>query len=185
MYEPQPQLPLIQAFDGYVPQIAEGVYIAPNAAVVGNVILERDVTIWFGAVLRGDIGSIRVGERSTIQDLCCLHTKKGGPVVDIGRDVHVGHGCIIHGATIKDGAYLGNGVLVLDGAEIGEQSVVSAGALVARDVVIPPKSLVRGRPAKIIRQLTEAELSTGSAAAEHQMALGRKARGIPFAGEEE
>jgi carbonic anhydrase/acetyltransferase-like protein (isoleucine patch superfamily) len=177
MHGPSSHLPLIQAFDGFVPQIGEGVFIAPNATLVGNVNLKEQSTIWYGAVLRGDIGSITVGERSTIQDLCCLHTKKGGPNVVIEEDVHVGHGSIIHGATISAGAYLGNAVIVMDGAKIGQQAVISAGTLISRGVEIPPRVFVRGRPARIVRELTEDEHSMGRSSCANQMELGRVARG--------
>lgn len=176
-------LPFIQAFDGFIPQIGDGVFIAQNATVVGNVILKAGVTVWYGAVLRGDIGPISVGERSTIQDLCCLHTKKGGPSVVIEEDVHVGHGSIVHGATILAGAYLGNGVIIMDGAKIGEQAVISAGTLIGRGVEIPPRVLVRGRPAQVVRELQGEEHLMGKSSSQHQMELARIARAPVASGE--
>lgn len=178
MHEPFSPLPLIQAFDGYLPEIGDGVFIAPNATVVGNVTLKPGATVFYGAVLRGDVGPIRVGARSTIQDLCCLHTKKGGTPVVIEEDVHVGHGCIVHGATIHAGAYLGNGVIVMDGAVIGEQAVISAGTLIARGVKVPPRVLVRGRPAKVMRELKGKEHLMGKSSCEQQMELARITRGV-------
>lgn len=170
--------PLIQAFDGFVPQIAEGVYVAPNATVVGNVVLEEGVNVWYSAVLRGDIGKITVGAHSTIQDLCCLHTKKNGPDVVIGQHVSIGHNCVIHGATLEDGVFVGNASVVMDGAVVGKQSVVSAGSYVPRGARVPPGVMVRGRPAKVVRELTDEEKRMGSSTAEHQEELARKARGI-------
>jgi carbonic anhydrase/acetyltransferase-like protein (isoleucine patch superfamily) len=171
-------LPLIQAFDGYVPEIGERVFVAPNATIVGNVVLEADVTIWYSAVLRGDIEKIVVGSRSTIQDLCTLHTKKNGPGVRIGPDVSIGHNSVVHGATIGDGVFIGNACLIMDGAEIGAQTVVAAGSLVARDTKIPGGVMVRGRPAQVARKLTDAERGMGASTAQFQIQLANKVRGI-------
>lgn len=177
MYDARAPSPLIHAFDGYVPEIGERVFIAPNATVVGNVVLEEDVTVWYSAVLRGDIGRIFVGRRSTIQDLCTLHTKKDGPEVHIGRDVSVGHNSVVHGAEIGDGVFVGNASLIMDGARIGARSVVAAGSLVARDAKIPEGVLVRGRPAQVVRELSTSEREMGASAAKYQMVLANKARG--------
>ena len=121
------------------------VYIAPNATVVGDVALEKNVSIWYGAVLRGDHGSIRVGEGTNIQDNCVLHDK-----TTLGKGCTVGHGAIVHGCTIGDHSMVGMGAIVLSGANIGSHCVVAAGAVVKEGMEVPDGHLVMGVPARII-----------------------------------
>lgn len=183
MNDARAPLPLIQAFDGYVPEIGARAIVAPNATIIGNVVLEEDVTIWYSVVLRGDIGKIFVGRRSTIQDLCTLHTKKNGPEVHIGRDVSIGHNTVVHGARIGDGVFVGNACLIMDGAEIGSKSLIAAGSLVPRDAKIPEGVMARGRPAQVVRELSDTEREMGASTAKHQLQLANMARGNFPAGE--
>jgi carbonic anhydrase/acetyltransferase-like protein (isoleucine patch superfamily) len=148
---------LVVPFGGILPRIGRDVFVASNATLVGDVALGDESSIWFSAVLRGDVGSIRVGARTNVQDLVCIHVTENLANTTIGEDVTVGHGCILHGCTIGDGCLIGLGSIVLDLATVGAGSVVAAGSLVPPRMVIPPRSLVRGSPAKVIREVTEAE----------------------------
>jgi carbonic anhydrase/acetyltransferase-like protein (isoleucine patch superfamily) len=131
-------------------------WIADNATVLGNVTLEEDASIWFGAVIRGDNEPIVIGARSNIQDGCVLHTDPGFPMT-IGPDCTIGHMVMLHGCAIGAGSLIGIGAVVLNGAKIGEGSLIGAGALIPEGREIPPRSLVVGAPGKVIRQLTEAD----------------------------
>lgn len=147
---------MIYALDDLVPRIDPDTWVAPSAAVIGRVRLAAQVSIWFGAVLRGDGEWIEVGAGSNVQESSTLHTDAGYPLT-IGRDVTVGHNVILHGCTIGDGALIGMGATVLNGAVIGAGSLVGAGALVTEGKVIPPGSLVMGAPAKVVREVDPAQ----------------------------
>lgn len=138
------------------PTLGARVFVAPGARVIGDCRLQDDVGIWFNAVLRGDLEPIEVGERSNIQDGAVLHTDYGMPC-RIGKDVTVGHGAIVHGATVEDGALIGMGATVLSGARIGQGALVAAGALVPEGKEIPAGWLAMGVPAKAVRELTPEE----------------------------
>lgn len=125
------------------------VYIAPNATVVGDVILEENVSVWYGAVLRGDNGRICVGKDSNIQDNCVLHG-----AVQLGSCVSVGHGAILHGCTVGDGAVVGMGAVILNGAHLGPGCLVGAGAVVTGKTDAPAGAVLVGNPARILRTLT-------------------------------
>lgn len=131
---------------------AEAAFVAGSASVVGDVVLGRDASIWYGAVIRGDLKGIRIGERSNIQDGAILHvTRELG--VDMGEDVTVGHGAILHGCTVERECLIGMGAIILDGALIGEGSIVAAGSLVPERRIVPPGSLVMGTPATVVREV--------------------------------
>lgn len=136
------------------PQIARSAWVHPAATVVGNVVLEDDVSVWPGAVLRGDRDLIRVGAESNVQDGAVLHCDPGLPCL-IGRRVTIGHRAVVHGAVVEDGALIGIGAVVLNGAVIGAGSLVAAGSVVAEGKKVPPNSLVMGVPARVLRPLTE------------------------------
>jgi len=127
-------------------------WIAPNAVVAGNVILKKNASIWFGAVLRGDNEPIIVGENSNIQDNSVCHTDMGSPLT-IGDNVTVGHMVMLHGCTIGDGALIGIGAVVLNGAKIGKNCLVGAGALVTEGKEFPDGVMILGAPAKVVREL--------------------------------
>jgi carbonic anhydrase/acetyltransferase-like protein (isoleucine patch superfamily) len=141
-------------FDGRAPRLGPDVYLAPGSRVVGDVVLGRRVSIWFNAVLRGDLAPVRVGDGSNVQDNCTLHVDDEEPCL-VGRDVVVGHGAILHGCTVEDACLIGMGSVVLNGARIGRGSVVGAGAVVPQRRVIPPGHLVLGVGAGIVRPLPE------------------------------
>jgi len=139
---------LVFTLNGVAPRIADDVYIAPGAIVAGDVEIGAGSSIWFNAVLRGDVAPIRIGERSNVQDGAVLHIDPGTPCV-VGNDVTIGHGAIVHGTTVEDGVTIGMGAVVLSRSRIGARAVVVAGAVVA------PGALVMGIPAKERRIMNE------------------------------
>lgn len=167
---------LVLPYDGFSPRFGANVFLAPNATLIGDVVLGDEASVWFGAVIRGDIGAIRVGARTNVQDLACLHLTDGISTTNIGADVTIGHGAILHGCTVEDGCLIGMGSIVLDNAVIGAGSVVAAGALVPPRMVVPPRSLVKGSPAKVVRAVTEAEGRLGVDGARHYVESARKYR---------
>src|SRR5438067_8215656 len=141
--------PLVAALLGQTPRVPRSAFIAPSATVLGDVVLGEEASIWYGAVLRGDIGPIRVGRRSNIQDACVLHLTLGGPPVEVGEEVTVGHRVILHGARVEDRCLIGMGSVLLDGCVIGEESLVGAGSVVLEGTRVPPRSFLAGVPARI------------------------------------
>jgi Carbonic anhydrases/acetyltransferases, isoleucine patch superfamily len=147
---------MLVRLDGASPRVGQRVFVAPGARVIGHCTLGDDVGIWFNAVLRGDLEPIEIGDRSNVQDCAVLHTDRGFPCL-IGRDVTIGHGAIVHGATVGDGALIGMGAIILSGARIGPGALVAAGALVPEGREIPGGWLAMGTPAKAVRELTAQE----------------------------
>src|SRR3989338_2321787 len=146
---------------------AEGEYwIAPNAEVMGNVKLEKNASVWFGAVLRGDNELITIGENSNVQDGSVLHTDPGSPLT-IGANVTIGHMVMLHGCTIGDGSLIGIGAIVLNGAKIGKNCLIGAGALITEGKEIPDNSMVVGAPGKVIREIGEQQAKVLEASALH------------------
>ena len=139
-----------------VPELAATTWVAPGAALVGDVRLGAEASVWYGCVLRADGGSITVGARSNIQDGCVAHADEHGDVV-LGEDVSVGHRAVLHGCVVEDGCLIGMGAVVLTGARIGTGSLVAAGAVVREGAVVPPGSLVAGVPGQVRRPLTDEE----------------------------
>jgi carbonic anhydrase/acetyltransferase-like protein (isoleucine patch superfamily) len=145
-------------YDGHSPRIGQRVFIAENATLIGDVSLGDDCSIWYGAVLRGDVHSIRIGPRTNIQDNCVLHVTNDTHPIDIAEEVTIGHGVIAHGCTIGRGALIGMGSRVLDGARVGELALIGAGALVGEGMEIPARTLAVGVPAKVKRDLRMDEI---------------------------
>lgn len=155
------------------PEIHPSAKIAQNATVVGDVHIAEDVTVLYGATLRGDMGGhVYVGARSNVQELVCMHVPIDGDVV-VGKDVSVGHGAILHGCTIGDGSLVGMGAIVLDGAKIGRNCLIGAGALVTGKMDAPDGTLVIGSPAKVVRELTAEELEGLKVNCSEYVAIGR------------
>lgn len=144
---------LIKSVRGFTPQVGENCFLADNATLVGDVRLGRDCSVWFNAVLRGDVNSIRIGDGVNIQDGSVLHTLYEKSVIENGNHVSIGHNVTIHGATIRDYALIGMGATVLDHAVVGEGAIVAAGALVLSGTVIEPGSLWGGVPARFIKKV--------------------------------
>jgi carbonic anhydrase/acetyltransferase-like protein (isoleucine patch superfamily) len=148
----------VLSFRGITPVLAEDVFLAPGAMVVGDVILAERASVWHNAVVRGDMNFIRIGRETNIQDLCVLHVTTDIHPVKVGDGVTVGHAAVIHGATIEDGCLIGMKAVVLDGARIGEGAMIAAGALVPPGMEIPPRVLVVGSPARVRRSLQAGEM---------------------------
>ena len=165
-------------FKQWTPVLGDRTWIADSADVVGNVTLGDDCSIWFGCVVRGDVHYISIGDRTNIQDLSMVHVthyKKpdmsdGNPTI-IGSDVTVGHRVMLHGCTIEDACLIGMSATILDGAVIGRESIVGAGALVTKNKVFPPRSLIMGSPAKVVRELTDEEVKELYASAARYVAF--------------
>lgn len=155
---------MTKAFQNKVPVIHDSCFIAETAVVIGEVSVEEEGNIWYNTVVRGDVEPIVIGKRSNVQDQCMVHTSSGFPTT-LGDDVTIGHGAIIHGCTIESNVLVGMGAIVLDGAHIESNVMVGAGALVAPGKRIPSGVLVMGSPAKVVRDLTEEEISNISKSA--------------------
>ena len=138
------------------PQIHPSTFVAPNATILGNVMIGKESGIFFGAVIRSESSPITIGDRTNIQDNCILHIDEEFPLV-VGKDCTIGHGAILHGCTIGDNTLVGMGAVVLNGAVIGRDCIVGAGALVPQGAVIPDGTMVLGMPAKVRRAVTEEE----------------------------
>ncbi len=138
-------------------QIDTTAWIAETATVVGDVWIGSGSSVWFGAVIRGDVETIRIGQQTNVQDLACLHADPGMPCT-LGNRITMGHQAIVHGATVEDECLIGIGAIVLNGAQIGRQSIIGAGALIAEGKAIPPRSLVVGVPGRVIRQVSDEEI---------------------------
>jgi len=145
---------MIYALDGISPELHPDTWVAPDANLIGRIVLEEGASVWFGATLRGDNEVIRVGSRSNVQENCVLHTDIGYPLT-IGSDCTIGHRAMLHGCTIGDGALIGMGVTVLNGARIGRGCLIGAGALITEGKHIPDGSLVMGAPGKVVRMLDD------------------------------
>jgi carbonic anhydrase/acetyltransferase-like protein (isoleucine patch superfamily) len=167
-------MPIIRPFAGKAPKIAGGVFIAENATIIGDVTLEAGANVWYGAVLRADVGFIHVGEGANIQDLCCIHMTTGMSNVEIGKHATLGHSAIVHGAKIGEGTLVGMGAIVLDNAEVGPECLIAAGSVVTPRTVVPARSLVRGAPAKAVRLLEEFESQQGRLSALHYIELAKE-----------
>lgn len=150
---------VIRTFQGIKPTIPDSCFIEDTAVVIGDVVLGEDCSVWFNAVIRGDVNHIRIGNRTNVQDLCMLHVTHDTHPLIIGNEVTIGHSVVLHGCTIKDRVLVGMGAIVMDGAVIGEDSVVGAGALVVEGTVVPPKSLILGSPGRVRRGVSDAELA--------------------------
>lgn len=148
----------IYAHKGVTPRLGTGVYLAPNASVIGDVTIGDSSSIWFGAVLRGDVFPIRIGARTNIQDNAVVHVTGGKAATTIGDDVTVGHLALIHGCTIGDRCLVGMGSIVLDGAIVEEECFIAAGSLIPPGMRVASRSLMVGRPARKARTLDDADL---------------------------
>ena len=162
------------------PKIDDEAFVAPTAVVVGAVTMGAESSIWYGAVARADHETIEIGERSNVQDGSTLHSDPGSPLV-IGRGVTVGHNVVLHGARIDDDVLVGMGSVVMNGAHIGTGSIVAAGAVVTQGKEFPPRSVIAGIPAKVVREATDDDLAhiQGNAASYYdRLAAARKVRPV-------
>jgi len=157
---------MIHKFKDTLPTLGKNTWIAPSADVVGDVSCGEDCSIWFGCVVRGDVHYIKIGNRVNIQDLSMIHVthykkpdKSDGNPTIIHDDVTIGHRVMLHGCTIESACLIGMSATILDGAVIGKESIVGAGALVTKNKVFPPRSLIMGSPAKVVRELNDEEVT--------------------------
>lgn len=144
---------LIKEVRGFTPKIGKNAFLADNATIIGDVIMGDNCSVWFNAVLRGDVNSIRIGNRVNIQDGTVLHTLYQKSTVEIGDDVSIGHNVVIHGAKIENGALIGMGAIVLDHAVIGEGAIVAAGSVILSGTQVEPGSIYAGVPAKFVKKV--------------------------------
>ena len=149
---------MVHSFEGRSPSVHESAFIAWNAEVEGGVELAEGSSVWYGATLRADVASIRIGARTNVQDGAVVHVDEGVDCV-IGDEVTVGHGAIVHACTVGDRCLVGMGAIILDRAEIGEECIVGAGALVTQGKKFPPRSMILGSPAKAVRELSAEEVA--------------------------
>ena len=150
---------MIRSFGGVHPQIHESAFVEGSAQVIGDVRIGEESSIWFNAVVRGDVYFIRLGNRTNIQDNSVIHVKDGSHATIIEDEVTVGHSVTLHGCYVERGSLIGIGSIILDDVRIGSHSIVAAGALVSPGTVVPPRSLVMGFPAKVKRTLTDEEVA--------------------------
>lgn len=158
---------MILSYKGLSPRIHPTVFMVESAQVIGDVEIGELSSVWFNAVVRGDVNYIRIGKRTNIQDGCIIHVTRGTHPLHLGDDVTLGHSVTLHGCTIKSRCLIGMGAVVLDGAVVGEDAIVGAGALVLEGTVVLPRTLYVGTPARKARELTEREIKGILESAEH------------------
>lgn len=164
------------SFNGISPEIAEDVFIAPGAKIIGDVVIGKESSVYYNAVIRGDIASVRIGEKTNIQDNVTIHLSQGRGVV-IGNHVSIGHNAVVHACIIEDCSTIGMGAVVMDGARIRKHSIVGAGSIVTAGKDFPEYSLILGTPARYVRELTAEEVQGIVENAESYVALIAKQSG--------
>lgn len=147
-------MPVILPVKGIHPQIPESCFIAPNATIVGDVVMGDECSIWFNAVVRGDVNSIRMGNKVNIQDGACIHATYEKTKVNLGNNVSIGHNAIVHGCTVHDNVLIGMGAIVMDNAEIGSNSIIAAGAVVLENTKVEAGTIYAGVPAKKVKNIS-------------------------------
>ena len=157
---------MIYDFEKNIPEVHPDAWVAPNATLIGKVKLEKNSSIWFNAVLRGDIELISIGENSNIQDGSVLHTDPGYKL-NVGKGVTVGHMVMLHGCQISDDTLIGIGIIILNNAKIGKNCIIGANSLITENKIIPDNSLVVGSPGRVLRKVTEDEIKAIHENAKH------------------
>jgi len=152
-------MPVILPVKGVSPQIPEDCFVAPNATIVGDVIMGTECSIWFNAVIRGDVNSIRMGNKVNVQDGACIHCTYQKTKAIIGNNVSIGHNAIVHGCTVEDNVLIGMGSIIMDNAHIGRNSIIAAGAVVLEGTEVPEGSIFAGVPAKKVKDISPELLS--------------------------
>lgn len=145
---------LILPVKGVSPTLGDNCWLAPNATVVGDVTMGKDCTVWFNAVVRGDVNAIIMGDRVNIQDGAVIHCTYQKTKTTIGNNVSIAHNAIVHGCTIEDKVLVGMGAIIMDGAHIGTGSIIAAGAIITQNTIVPPNSIYAGNPAKFLKSVT-------------------------------
>lgn len=152
-------MPVILPVNGYTPSLGFNCFVAPNATIVGDVIMGDDCSIWFNAVVRGDVNSIRMGNKVNIQDGAVIHCTYQKTKVNLGNNVSVGHNAIVHGCTVNDNVLIGMGAIVMDNCEIGSNSIIAAGAVVTEGTKVPSGCIFAGVPAKKVKDISQELIS--------------------------
>lgn len=163
-------------FQGRRPTISETVFLAEGAQIIGAVTIEEYASIWFNAVIRGDIEEIAIGPYSNVQDCCVIHTSAGHPC-RLGEYVTLTHGTVLHGATVADGVLVGIGAILYDGVEVGPEAMIGAGAVLPAGMKVPPRALVVGVPGKITRTLSDQEAEANRQLARRYVERGQRYKG--------
>ncbi|RDU71410.1 gamma carbonic anhydrase family protein [Helicobacter brantae] len=169
--------PLIIPFKDKTPNIHKQAFIFPQTSIIGDVRIEKECSVWFGSVIRGDVNAIFIDEGSNIQELTNIHVdypNEGKGEVRIGKFVTIGHRCIIHACEIGDRVLVGMGSIIMDRAVIGSESIIGANSLITKGKTFPPRSLIMGNPAKLIRELSEEEIAFITTSANHYISLARE-----------
>ena len=164
---------MIKEFEGNIPRIDESTYISESVDIIGDVTIEENANIWFGTRLRGDMNKIVIGKNTNIQENTVVHVDKNCPCL-IGKDVTIGHGDIIHGCEICDNVLVGMGSIILNNAKIGKNTIIGAGSLITQGKVFPEGVLILGNPAKVVRELSEAEIESIKNSANNYVNLSKK-----------
>ena len=176
---------MISSYRGISPEIDPSVFLAETSVVVGDVQIGPESSVWYGAVVRGDESPIRIGRGSCVQDNCVLHCDENSPMV-IGDNVTIGHGAIVHGATIGNNVLIGMGAIVLNGASVGDNTIIGAGAVVKENAVIPENVLVVGVPGKVVKTLGDEQIAalqqTSDYVALSRTYLAQQQQDLPFPG---
>jgi carbonic anhydrase/acetyltransferase-like protein (isoleucine patch superfamily) len=167
---------MIVAYEGRVPRIAPTAFVAPTATVIGDVTIGEEASVWFGAVLRGDVGRIEVGARANVQDNAVLHTTDRIPTI-VEDGVTIGHGAVLEGCTVRRGALIGMNAVILHEAVVGEEALVAAGSVVTDGTQIPPKTVAAGAPCRVRKPLSGASVEWITRAAGAYVGLSRRYKG--------
>ena len=167
---------MLLRFEDQSPRLADDVFVAPGAVVIGDVVAGAGTSFWYNVVVRGDVCPIRFGDRVNVQDLTMVHVTSDEAPCVVGDDVTIGHQAVLHGCTVERGCLIGMGAIVLDHAVIGAESLVAAGAVVTPRTVIPPRSLVLGSPARVKRTLRDDEVANLYTSARHYVTLAARHR---------
>ncbi len=169
---------VIRPFGEHQPQFGQDVFLAESCSVLGDVELAAEVSVWYGAVLRGDVGRIRIGARTNVQDNVCIHMTHEVSDALIGSDVIIGHNAVIHGAVIEDHALIGMNAVVMDNASVGQGAWIAAGSVVSPNTVVRPNTLYRGAPARPFRDVTPEQQRWAQEAVERYLGLAREHRRV-------
>jgi carbonic anhydrase/acetyltransferase-like protein (isoleucine patch superfamily) len=161
----------LYAFQGRSPRVHPTAFVAPTAVLIGDVTVHEHASIWFGSVLRGDMDRIEIGARSNVQDNSTIHTDEHEPTI-VGRDVTIGHNALVHSSVIEDHVLIGQAAVLVGGCVVGTGTIVAAGAVVREKMAVPPRSLVAGVPARVVREAKPEDERWTVRAAEHYVALG-------------
>ena len=168
---------MILPYRGKTPRVHPTAFVEESARVIGDVVLGENSSVWFNAVLRGDVGPIRVGEESNIQDGCVVHTTRGLSETVLGRRVSVGHNAILHGCTVRENCIVGMGAILMDRVEVGEWSIVAAGTVLTIGTKVPPRSVVAGVPGRVVKEADEDNVRQIASNWEEYVRLVREYRG--------